>query len=146
MSETLSLLRYVFYKVFGCIRLCLKCNVLFYITRTAKSSIKRQEILLLQPQYEHCDFSYSLFPQVLDLLSLILSVCALHQSSIKRLANPTHVCSSEMHCVCDRPFMTLLDGDYRTYPPLPPPRPLYEALWDSGTSLNSSIVCFIQST
>ncbi len=134
------------YKVFGCIRLCLKCNVLFYSTRTAKSSMKRQEILLLQLQYEHCNFSYSLFPQVLHLLPLILSVWTLHQSSIKRLASPTHVCSSEKHCVSDRSFMTLLDSDYRTYPPLPPPRPLYEALWDSGTSLNSSTVCFIQNT
>lgn len=50
------------------------------------------------------------------------------------------------HCGSDRPLMPLLDDDYRTFPPLPPPRPLQEALWDSAASLNSSTACFILST
>lgn len=141
MSETISLLRYIFRRFWA----VLDCA---WSVMYKNSQVLHQKAGDFTPTAAIWALRFLLFPfpQVLHLLPLILSVCTLHQSSIKRLASPTHVCSSEKHCVSDRPFMTLLDSDYRTYPPLPPPHLLYEALWDSGTSLNSSTVCFIQST
>lgn len=74
-----------------------KCNVLLYGTRTAKPSIKRQEILLPQPQYEHSVFYNSFFHKCF--ISSLLYCLSVHYTNLlKRGLLTPHMCL----CACLR--------------------------------------------